>query len=157
MLLKRASRGLSHQTINTRRQTLQHGTLSTLILFTVKREQNCVPEIYPIQNLQQKVEGGVHVASQRTFHRVPAGSGSGGVRHVVRTVQKTPKKPAGLQLRQQRTRHLPWFDCSHVSDCPRHFIAQLSSHSSPSFCFTSLRLKCFHTFLSLCSVFNRCR
>lgn len=38
----------------------------------------------------------------------------------------TPAPPA------EDTRHLPWFDCSHLSDSPYHFIAGLSSHSSPA-------------------------
>lgn len=45
-----------------------------------------------------------------------------------------PKKPGRLQLRQQRTRHPPWFDCTHLSVISLHHPAPphpLPRSSSP--------------------------
>lgn len=93
-----------------------------------ERERDYVPKIYQIQNSKEEKKS-VCIVSERTSHRVSlwglALEGSG-----MQTAKKMPKKPARLQLRQQRTRHLPWFDCNHLSDSPYHYIVQLSSHSS---------------------------
>lgn len=54
------------------------------------------------------------------------------VRHVVLlTAQKMPKKPTRLQCSQQRTHHLPCFDCSHLSDSSHHCVAWLYHHLCP--------------------------
>lgn len=103
MLLKWTSRGRCSHMINSRRQTFQHGTLSTKITLPLKRD--FVPKYK--QNLKGRVQCQHHVSEDLPMFSVE--TGSGGVRHEAQTALEMPKKPAPLQLHQQRTHRLPWF------------------------------------------------